>query len=61
MPPSRPPSPLDLLRDRRAMVDTGLGPVAFVTVNALAGLTRGRAASRSGLVVLYRAAGPASR
>ena len=33
-----PPSPLDVLRDRRALVDTGLGPVAFVTANALAGL-----------------------
>jgi len=32
------PSPLDILRDRRALVDTGLGPVAFVVVNALAGL-----------------------
>jgi hypothetical protein len=32
------PNPLDLLRDRRAILDTGLGPVAFVTVNALAGL-----------------------
>ena len=29
-----PPSPLDILRDRRALVDTGLGPVAFVTANA---------------------------
>jgi hypothetical protein len=29
------PSPLDILRDRRAIVDTGLGPVVFVTVNAL--------------------------
>jgi Protein of unknown function (DUF3159) len=27
-----------VLRDRRAIVDTGVGPVAFVTVNALAGL-----------------------
>ena len=27
-----------MLRDRRAIVDTGLGPVAFVTVNAIAGL-----------------------
>ncbi len=34
----RPPSPLDALRDRRAIIDTGLGPVAFVTVNAVAGL-----------------------
>ena len=33
-----PPSPLDMLRDPRAIVDTGLGPVAFVTVNALADL-----------------------
>jgi Protein of unknown function (DUF3159) len=33
-----PPSPLDMLRDRRAMVDTGLGPLAFVIVNAIAGL-----------------------
>ena len=33
-----PPSPLDILRDRRALVDTGLGPVAFVIVNAVAGL-----------------------
>jgi hypothetical protein len=27
-----------MLRDRRAVVDTGLGPVAFVIVNAFAGL-----------------------
>jgi ABC-type tungstate transport system substrate-binding protein len=33
-----PPSPLDLLRDPRAAVDTGLGPVAFVIANAVAGL-----------------------
>ncbi len=33
-----PPSPMDILRDPRALVDTGLGPVAFVTVNALADL-----------------------
>ena len=36
--PELPPSPLEMLRDRRAIVDTGVGPVAFVTVNALAGL-----------------------
>jgi hypothetical protein len=35
---TEPPSPLDLLRDRRAVVDTGLGPLAFVTVNAFAGV-----------------------
>jgi len=33
--PEHPPSPLDLLRDKRAVVDTGLGPVAFVVVYAL--------------------------
>ena len=33
--PEHPPSPLDLLRDKRAIVDTGLGPVAFVTVYAI--------------------------
>jgi hypothetical protein len=33
-----PPSPLDLLRDPRAAVDTGLGPLAFVIANAIAGL-----------------------
>jgi hypothetical protein len=38
-PPRKPPpNPLELLRDRRAIVDTGLGPVAFVGVNAVAGL-----------------------
>jgi hypothetical protein len=30
-----PPNPLEMLRDRRAVVDTGLGPVAFVAVNAI--------------------------
>jgi hypothetical protein len=33
-----PPSPMDILRDKRALVDTGLGPVAFVVVNALTDL-----------------------
>ncbi len=37
-PDDGPPSPFELLNDRRAIVDTGLGPVAFVAVNALAGL-----------------------
>ena len=37
-PEGGPPNPLELLQDRRAIVDTGVGPVAFVTVNALAGL-----------------------
>ena len=37
-PEQRPPSPMDILRDPRAVVDTGLGPVAFITVNALTGL-----------------------
>jgi hypothetical protein len=33
-----PPTPLEILGDRRAVVDTGLGPVAFVLANALFGL-----------------------
>ena len=37
-PERRPPSPMDILRDPRALVDTGLGPVAFITVNALTDL-----------------------
>jgi hypothetical protein len=36
--PRRPPTPLELLGDRRAIVDTGLGPLAFVVTNALFGL-----------------------
>ena len=52
-----PPSPLDMLRDPRAVVDTGLGPVAFVTVNALADLDTAAivALAISGVVALYRA------
>lgn len=34
-PPEHPPSPVDLLRDKRAIVDTGLGPVAFVAAYAI--------------------------
>jgi hypothetical protein len=49
-----PPNPLEMLRDRRAIVDTGVGPVAFVTVNALAGLETA-AAVAVGLSVLIAA------
>jgi Protein of unknown function (DUF3159) len=53
----RPPSPLDMLRDPRAAVDTGLGPVAFVTVNALADLDTAAIVALviSGVIALYRA------
>jgi hypothetical protein len=37
-PPEHPPSPLDVLRDKRAMLDTGTGPIAFVVVYAIWGL-----------------------
>ena len=37
-PDPRPPSPMDILRDPRALLDTGLGPVVFVAVNAIVGL-----------------------
>jgi len=50
-PAREPPSPFELLRDRRAIVDTGVGPVAFVTVNALSGLETA-AAVAVGLQVL---------
>jgi Protein of unknown function (DUF3159) len=50
-PEEGPPSPFELLNDRRAIVDTGLGPIAFVTVNALAGLNTA-AAVAVGLQVL---------
>jgi hypothetical protein len=55
--PERPPSPLDMLRDPRVLVDAGLGPVAFVTVNALADLDTAAivALAMSGVVALYRA------
>jgi len=51
------PSPLDMARDPRVLVDTGLGPVAFVTVNALADLNTAAivALAISGVVALYRA------
>jgi hypothetical protein len=51
------PSPLDMLRDPRVLVDTGLGPVAFVTVNALSDLDTAAivALAISGVVALYRA------
>jgi len=47
-----PPSPLDLLRDKRAIVDTGLGPVAFVLVYALAGVNTAAAVAVGLSVVL---------
>jgi hypothetical protein len=55
--PERPPSPVDMLRDPRAIVDTGLGPVAFVTVNALADLNTAAivAIAISVVVAAYRA------
>lgn len=55
--PERPPGPMDILRDPRALVDTGLGPVLFVVVNAVAGLEIAAIAAIaiSVVVALYRA------
>jgi hypothetical protein len=53
-PPVPPDSPLALLGDRRAIVDTGLGPVAFVVANAVFGL-RPAAYVAVGLSVLVAA------
>jgi hypothetical protein len=52
-----PPNPIDMLRDPRAVVDTGLGPVAFVTVNALTDLDTAAivAVAISVVVATYRA------
>lgn len=36
--PGDPYSPLDMLRDKRAIVDTGLAPVVFIVANTIAGL-----------------------
>jgi hypothetical protein len=47
-----PPSPLDFLRDPRAAVDTGLGPLAFVIANAVAGLHTAAAVAVGVAVVL---------
>jgi hypothetical protein len=56
-PEPRPPTPMDILRDRRALVDTGLGPVAFVTVNALSDLETAAVVSigLSVVIALFRA------
>jgi hypothetical protein len=53
-PPPPPDSPLALLGDRRAIVDTGLGPIAFVIANAAFGL-RPAAYVAVGLAVLVAA------
>jgi hypothetical protein len=55
--PERPPGPMDILRDPRALVDTGLGPVLFVTVNAFAGLETAAIAAIaiSVVIALFRA------
>jgi hypothetical protein len=52
-PPEHPPSPLDLLRDPRAIVDTGLGPVAFVVVYALSDLNTAAIVAVALAVVLF--------
>jgi hypothetical protein len=55
-PPPPPDSPLALLGDRRAIIDTGLGPIAFVVANAVWGLHPAAylAAGLSVLVALVR-------
>jgi hypothetical protein len=36
--PGAPYSPADMLRDKRAIVDTGLAPIVFIVANTIAGL-----------------------
>ena len=50
--PEKPPSPMDILRDPRALVDAGLGPVVFVTVNALTDLETAAVAAVALAVVI---------
>jgi len=50
--PAEPPDPLELLRDKRAIVDTGLGPVLFVIVYAIAGVNTAAAVAVGASVVL---------
>jgi Protein of unknown function (DUF3159) len=54
--PPKPPGPMDILRDPRAIVDTGLGPVAFVVVNALTSLEAAAvvAVAISVVIAVYR-------
>jgi hypothetical protein len=49
---NQPPDPLELLRDKRAIVDTGLGPVLFVIVYAIAGVNTAAAVAVGVSVVL---------
>ena len=52
MTPTEPPDPLELLRDKRAIVDTGLGPVLFVITYAIAGVNTAAAVAVGASVVL---------
>ncbi len=48
--PGAPYQPADMLRDKRAIVDTGLAPIVFIVVNTLAGLNA--AAVAAGVVAV---------
>ena len=48
--PGAPYSPADMLRDKRAMVDTGLAPIVFIVANTIAGLNA--AAVAAGVVAV---------
>jgi hypothetical protein len=56
-PDPKPPSPMDILRDPRALFDTGLGPVVFVAVNAIVGLEPAAAVAvgLSVVIAIFRA------
>ena len=48
--PGAPYSPADMLRDKRAIVDTGLAPIVFIVTNTIAGLNA--AAVAAGVVAV---------
>jgi len=50
--PGAPYSPVDMLRDKRAIVDTGLAPIVFIVVNSFAGLEPAAVAAVAVAVVL---------
>jgi len=50
--PGAPYSPADMLRDKRAMVDTGLAPLVFIVANTVAGLHAAAIAAGAVAVVL---------
>ena len=52
-PEEHPPGPFDMLRDKRAMVDTTVAPIAFVIVYTITGVNTAAAVAVGIGVVLF--------